>query len=60
MLQPWMDESEYRWLTEVTDTLVETLHKYKEYLDTKNEQMKVVHKQMNVEVMSDVLKLRTL
>ena len=60
MLQPWIAEPEYRRLTKVTDKLVETMHKYKEYLDTKNEQMKVVYKQMNVEVTSDVLKLCTL
>lgn len=36
------------------------MQKYKEYLDTKNEHMKIVHKRVNVEVVSDVLEGHTL
>ena len=37
MLQSWMNKSEYTSLRQVTEELLEAMHKYKEYLDTKNE-----------------------
>ena len=60
MLKPYIAKSEYRRLREVTNKLVEAMQKNKEYLDTKNEQMKAVHKRVNVKVASDALEVRIL
>lgn len=44
LTQPWLAKSDYRELRSLTED-IDTMHKYMEYLDQKNEQMKEAHKQ---------------